>query len=125
MLAIIEAVPRMASRDQLFGTRGNGFIAWSRGKTALDARSGVEELDDARSPPNRRHAHGRSRDRAARHRANFESPVRPQERTGGRLQSKLDYEREVRAALATWHDHLRALIAGGERKVISMPQVAS
>ena len=42
MLAIIKAVPRMAGRDQLFGQRGNGFTGWSRGKAALDARSGVK-----------------------------------------------------------------------------------
>ena len=29
------------------------------------------------------------------------------------------YEREVRNALATWHDHLRALVEGGERKVLN------
>src|SRR5262249_10524183 len=41
--AIIEAVPRMASRDQLFGARANGFTGWQRGKTALDKRSGVKD----------------------------------------------------------------------------------
>jgi len=30
------------------------------------------------------------------------------------------YEREVRAALAMWHDHLRSLIEGGERKVVPL-----
>ena len=30
------------------------------------------------------------------------------------------YEREVRAALALWHDHVRTLVAGGERKVTSV-----
>ena len=33
----------MASRDTLFGTRGNGYTAWSHGKRLLDERSGVEE----------------------------------------------------------------------------------
>src|SRR5262249_5674450 len=41
-LAIIKSVPRMASRDQLFGSRASsGFASWDRGKTALDERSGV------------------------------------------------------------------------------------
>src|SRR5262249_27935083 len=41
-LAIIKGIPRMVARDQLFGTRaGAGFASWDRGKTALDARSGV------------------------------------------------------------------------------------
>ena len=35
------------------------------------------------------------------------------------------YEREVRAALALWHDHVRTLITGGERKLSPLPQVAS
>ena len=43
MHAIIKAVPRMASRDQLFGTRGGGFTAWSYGKAALDGEAGVKE----------------------------------------------------------------------------------
>jgi integrase len=34
------------------------------------------------------------------------------------------YEREVRAALALWEDHLRTIIAGGERKVLAYPQAA-
>jgi len=33
----------------------------------------------------------------------------------------------MRNALATWHDHLRTLIAGGERKVVNFqpPQAAA
>jgi integrase len=34
------------------------------------------------------------------------------------------YEREVRNALAIWHDHLRSIVEGGERKIVSPPQVA-
>ena len=54
MLAIIKAVPRMASRDQLFGARGNGFTGWSHGKPGLDQRSGVKDWtthDIRRSSP--------------------------------------------------------------------------
>jgi hypothetical protein len=29
------------------------------------------------------------------------------------------YEREVRAALGLWADHVRALVGGGERKVLA------
>jgi len=43
MLNIIQGTPRMASRDTLFGTRGNGYVAWSHGKRLLDERlDGVE-----------------------------------------------------------------------------------
>ena len=41
------------------------------------------------------------------------------------IYNRSSYEREVRAALALWHDHVRTLITGGERKLISLPQVAS
>jgi integrase len=41
MRDIIASVPRMASRDQLFGARGDGFTSWVQGKHALDERSGV------------------------------------------------------------------------------------
>jgi hypothetical protein len=39
--------------------------------------------------------------------------------------NRSSYEREVRAALALWHDHVRSLVEGSERKLISLPQVAS
>ena len=41
------------------------------------------------------------------------------------IYNRSSYEREVRAALAMWHDHLRTLTVGGKRTLISMPQVAS
>src|SRR5262249_60882378 len=43
-LAIIKSVPRMASRDLLFGSRADyGFSSWPQGKRALDQRCGVED----------------------------------------------------------------------------------
>jgi integrase len=43
MRQIIDTVPKMATRDQLFGRRGSGFCAWSwePNKPALDERSSV------------------------------------------------------------------------------------
>ena len=43
MLDIIKSTPRMASRDTLFGTRGNGYVAWSHGKRLLDERAGLKK----------------------------------------------------------------------------------
>ena len=40
-LAIINSVPKMVSRDHLFGARGDGYTRWADGKAALDKRSGV------------------------------------------------------------------------------------
>jgi hypothetical protein len=39
--------------------------------------------------------------------------------------NKSPYEREVRAALALWEDHLRALVTGGERKIVPLKPLAS
>jgi hypothetical protein len=36
--------------------------------------------------------------------------------------NRSSYEREVRAALALWADHIRSLVEGGERKVVPMQQ---
>jgi hypothetical protein len=42
------------------------------------------------------------------------------------IYNRSSYEREVRAALALWADHVRTLVDGGERKVIPYaPQTAS
>jgi hypothetical protein len=35
------------------------------------------------------------------------------------------YANEVRAALATWHDHLRALLQGGDRVLHIVPRATS
>jgi hypothetical protein len=42
------------------------------------------------------------------------------------IYNKSSYEREVRNALATWHDHIRTLVEGGARKVVNFqpPQTA-
>jgi len=38
------------------------------------------------------------------------------------IYNRSPYEREVRAALATWHDQIRTIIEGGERVVVNFPQ---
>ena len=40
-VSIIKRVPRMVSRDALFGQRAGEFTAWGKNKRDLDARSGV------------------------------------------------------------------------------------
>ena len=86
---------------------------------------GVKALDDHDAPPKRRHAHGRSRDHAAHRRANFKPSGRSQVAASAGIYNRSSYEREVRAALGAWHDHVRSLVEGGERKVIFMQQAAS
>jgi integrase len=118
MLAVIEAVPRMVGRDQLFGQRADGFTGWSRGKAVLDRRSGVKDWTT--------HDLRRS---VATHMADLGIAPHVIEQIlnhqGGHkrgvagIYNKSRYERDVRAALATWEEHLRALAAGGERKVLA------
>jgi len=124
-LNIIKDVPRLMSRDQLFGARSNdGFTGWDDQKAALDERAGVREWrlhDIRRTFSTRLHDLG-----VAPH--IVEQILNHQGHRGqvGGTYNKSFYEREVRAALALWEDHVRALVEGGERKVVHIaPHAAS
>jgi len=117
---ILADVPRMASRDQLFGERSHGFTAWAKGKWALDQRSGVEgwTVHDLRRS-------------VATHMAE-ELAVQPhivelvlghefRTPTQGTY-NRAPYAKEIQNAYLRWHDYLKTLIDGGERKVIPMIQ---
>jgi hypothetical protein len=41
------------------------------------------------------------------------------------IYNRSSYEREVKAALALWADHIRSIVDGGGRKIILLPQGAS
>jgi integrase len=124
-LEIINSVPRMASRDCLFGSRNPaGFSSWSTGKEALDARSGVSNftIHDVR----RSVATGMADIGIAPH--VIEQILNHQ--TGHRrgvagIYNRSSYPREVRAALALWEDHIRSLIEGTPRKVVHMQHVTA
>jgi integrase len=123
-LEIIRTVPRMVSRDQLFGTRGAGFADWSRSKIALDERCGVNNwtLHDIRrtaatTMANRLGVLPHVVEQILNHTGGHKSGV-------AGIYNKATYAREVRAALALWEDHIRTLIAGGERKILLLPHVA-
>jgi len=127
MCEIVESVPRLVGRLQLFGERANrGFTKWDVGKRALDERTGIAAewlLHDVRRS-------------VATGLANLGAPPHVVEavlnhQSGSKrgiagVYNRSPYEREVRNALATWHDHLRALIEGGERRVVNFqpPQAA-
>src|SRR5262249_28351601 len=116
-LAIIKGIPRMASRDQLFGTRaGAGFASWDRGKTALDTSSGVTDwtphdirrsvatkMADIGVPPH-------VIEQVLNHQGGHKGGV-------AGIYNRSSYEREERNALALWEDHVNALVTG-ERKII-------
>jgi integrase len=122
---IVDTVPRMASRDLLFGERADrGFTKWDVGKRDLDQRSGVVDewhLHDIRRSVATKmadagvlpHAIEAALNHYSGHRAGIAG-----------VYNRALYEKEIRTALATWHDHLRTVIAGGERKVLAFPEAA-
>jgi integrase len=124
--SLIEAVPRMVSRDHLFGERaGGGFTNWGRYKDALDARSGVSgwTLHDIRRTVATGLGHLGVQPHIIEQILNHQSGHRAG--VAGTY-NRSPYEREVRAALALWADHVRTLAEGGERKVIALtPAVAT
>jgi integrase len=125
MRRIIAGVPRLASRDQLFGTRSHGFTRWAAAKLELDARCGLvnwvvhdirrsvaSRLGDLNTPP---HIIEQILNHQSGHRRGVAG-----------IYNRSVYANEVRAALLMWEDHIRALVDGGERKVVPYaPHAAS
>jgi len=125
-LAIIRSVPRMVSRDRLFGSRAaEGFSSWPQGKRALDQRCGIGNfvIHDIR----RSVATGMADIGVAPHVIEHILNHQSGHRSGvAGIYNRSSYQRETRMALVLWEDHLRALIDGGERKVIPIaPQAVS
>jgi integrase len=120
MREIIDTIPRMVSRDQLFGQRSHGFTAWHDGKPALDTRSGVTSwvVHDIRRTVATRMADLGVQPHIIETVLNHHGGHRA---GSAGIYNKSPYEREVRNALATWHDYLRTLIVGGGRKVLAYP----
>jgi len=124
-LSILETVPRVMNRDCLFGERSaGGFTLWAAAKAALDARLADQvrkwtlhdirrtfatRLCDLGTAP---HVVEQILNHQSGHRAGIAG-----------IYNKSSYEREVKAALALWADHVRTLIEGGERKIVPMRQV--
>jgi integrase len=122
--AVIDDVPRMASRDQLFGGRSNGFKAWHLGKVALDQRCGVAAwtLHDVR-----RSVATHMAEQLAAPPHIVELVLGHEFRTGVQARyNRAPYEREIRHAYLRWHEYLRTLLDGGARKVVPIiPHLAS
>ena len=123
MREVIEGVPHMATREQLFGERSHGFTRWHC-KPELDARCGVTcwVLHDIRRSVATRMAdlgvQPHIIEAVLNHQSGHKAGI-------AGVYNRSPYEREVRNALATWHDHLRTIIAGGERKVLAYPVAAT
>jgi integrase len=117
---IVASVPRMATRPQLFGQRSHGFTNWTLPKPVLDERSGVVDwtLHDIRRTVATRMNDIGIAPHIVEAVLNHQSGSR---RGVAGVYNKSPYEREVRNALAQWADHVRALVEGGERRVLSFP----
>jgi integrase len=126
-LSILETVPRVMNRDCLFGERsGGGFTLWAHAKAALDTRLGNQvrkwTLHDIRRSVATRlcdlgvapHVVEQILNHQSGHRAGIVG-----------VYTRSSYEREVKAAMALWADHIRTLVEGGERKVVSLQRPAS
>ena len=109
---IVESVPHIVDRDQLFGERSDvGFRSWYSSKMALDARCGVTgwtvhdirrtvatKMGDLGVLPHviealLNHASGHKRGVAGTYNRSI-------------------YEKDVRAALVLWADHVHTLASG-------------
>jgi integrase len=122
-LDIIAAVPRMIGRDQLFGERAElGFTRWGA-KRDLDARLG-ETVQPWTLHDLRRTAATKMADIGVQPHIIEAALNHISGHKGGvaGIYNRSSYEREVRAALALWADHVHAVIEGGERKVLAFPQ---
>jgi integrase len=126
MHQIIDTVPKMATRDALFGRRGRGFSAWSwpPNKAALIERSGVRDwtLHDLRRSVATKMVDAGVEpyvvEATLNHISGHKAGV-------AGIYNRSKYETQIRVALATWHDHLRALLERGERKVLTFAPTGS
>ena len=122
---IIASIPRVVGRDTLFGDRADsGLTGWARPKAALDARIGDRvkrwSLHDLRRSCATRMADLGVQPHIVEQVLNHQSGHKA---GPAGIYNRSSYEREVRAALALWADHLRTLVEGGDRKVVPMRQV--
>ena len=116
---IIAGVPKMAGRDQLFGTRAAGYTNWGPGKAALDRALGDTvapwTLHDIRRTVATRMADLKVQPHIIETVLNHQSGHK-----GGiaGIYNRSSYSTEVKNALAMWSDHVRAMVAGEERVVV-------
>jgi integrase len=112
---IVDSVPHIVGRDQLFGERsGVGFRSWYCGKTELDARCGVTAwtVHDLRRTVATRMGDLGIQPHIVETILNHASGYK---RGVAGTYNRSIYERDVRAALILWADRVRTLVGGGRR----------
>jgi integrase len=115
--AVIASVPHRLGNDHLFGQ--HGFQGFTYGKQALDQRLRLPPwtLHDIR----RSVATGMAELRVAPHIVEtILNHVGHKAGIAG-VYNRALYEREVRAALALWGDHVRSIVEGDARKIVPLP----
>jgi len=126
-LDLVRSIPRRLGRDHLFSGGEAGFTGWSTNKAALDARITAARGDAGPMPDWTLHDLRRTTatkmgdlhilphtiEVVLNHASGFRRGV-------GRVYNLSAYSAEKTAALATWGDHVRTLIEGGQRKIIPL-----
>jgi integrase len=119
MREVLDSIPRRVGVDHLFG-RKHGFTGWSIGKKALD-----EKID---LPAWVHHDIRRSVSTGMNNLGIAPHIVETilGHSIGGThgIYNRANYQREVRAAMALWSDHITAITTGGERKVVAFERAA-
>jgi integrase len=116
VLKILAAAPRRPRRDFIFGGGAGGFNAWSYSTMALRAR--VTATEDRSLPSwtlhdlRRTFRTGLGRLGVAPHVA--ELCINHRKNGVEAIYDRHRYEREIKAALALWSDHVAAIVEGRE-----------
>jgi integrase len=122
-------IPERNDDEFVFGhERGRaGFTGWSRGKADLDERLGQSVKEKWRLHDARRTVATRMADLGVMphvieavlgHYSGHKAGV-------AGIYNRALYEKQVREALLMWSNHVRAVVEGGERKVLHIPRPAS
>jgi integrase len=120
-LDVIAGMPRMVGRDHLFGARSElGFTQWGA-KRDLDAKIGKSlqpwTLHDLR----RTCATGMANIGVQPHVIEAVLNHISGHKVGvAGIYNRSSYEREVKAALAMWAKHVRALVDSGKKKIVPL-----
>jgi integrase len=123
-LDIIASIPRVVGRDHLFGERSDlGFTQWGA-KRDLDAKLGNTAKSWTLHDLRRTAATGMADIGVQPHIIEAVLNHISGHKVGvAGIYNRSSYEREVKAALALWADHVRSIVEGGERKVVPMQRV--
>jgi integrase len=122
-LDIIATIPQMVARDHCFGERSDlGFTQWGA-KRDLDARLGEAVKPWTLHDLRRTCATGMADIGVQPHIIEAVLNHISGHKVGvAGIYNRSSYEREVKAALALWADHIATITNGGERKVLAFPQ---